>query len=124
MTDEQATLPDSPYYLLHPAFSEFVRQHCRGRFRAVPSITVGHNHDWLPDYGEICAISRALATVDDEDMHEEVQQLIKELLDGSHGRRAQSTANGRPRTERAADLLKRVQEAGYEDLYWPLAELL
>jgi len=71
-------LPDSPFFLIHPALDTFIRaQRTRKPFLQFQHITVGENQIWESRYSTIYEIEKSLQQVEDPHFVESAHQLLR-----------------------------------------------
>jgi hypothetical protein len=79
IADMESTLPDSPYYLLHPALDDHIGQmHVGPDYRLFQHITVGDGQAWEDYFGLFCQIERCLFAIEDAAAVEAGYRLLNE----------------------------------------------
>ena len=77
LNDSLHDLPNSSHYFLHPALSEYIREHrTSGDFRVIQHVLVGENAPWHEFDATICQVERELALIDDMNLRNDVHDLL------------------------------------------------
>jgi hypothetical protein len=77
LTDLESSLPDSPYYLLHPALDEHIRQLRTGpAYHLFQHIIVGDGQPWEDCFDVFCGLERSLFTLDDGAAQDAAYELL------------------------------------------------
>ena len=120
ITDMEFALPNSPFYLVHPALDDHIRQlHAAGSYGLFQHVTVGDGQVWEEYFGAFCDLERCLFSVSDTVVHDAVYRLLAEariVLDSDRKPHLRSVLE-------ASDDLRALREtcveSGLDDLsYW------
>ena len=80
LTHEATELPESPFFLLHPALDTFIRtQRTRRPFLQFQHVPVGDNLLWQPYYPIVMQVERQLQTIEDHQFVDLTHKLVKRV---------------------------------------------
>ncbi len=125
IVDTPCALPHSPYYLIHPALDDHIRQ-----LRTAPPyglfqhITVGDGQVWEEYFGTLCHVERCLFSIEDNVVCDATYRLLNEarlVLDSERRIHLRSVMEA---ADDLALLRRRCSEHGYDDLGYWLEELI
>jgi serine/threonine protein kinase len=125
IADMDSALPDSPYYLLHPALDEHLGQlRLEQEYRLFQHIAVGEGQPWEDYFGLFCDFERSLFAVDDGAAVEAAYRLLCEarvVLESDRQAHLSSVLTASPNYKL---LRERRQSPRFEDVCYWLDELL
>jgi hypothetical protein len=79
IADLEWTVPDSPFYLLHPALDGHISQLHRGPgYRLFQLVTLGDGLEWEDYFGLLCQLERCLFALQDTAVAEAAYRLLSE----------------------------------------------
>lgn len=125
ITDIEFTLPESPYYLIHPALDDHINQ-----LRATPDyglfqhVTVGDGQTWEEYFGAFCDVERCLFRIEDAAVHDAVYRVLNEarlVLDSDRRLHMRSVLEA---SAELAFLREKCAMLGFDDLNYWLEELV
>jgi hypothetical protein len=79
LVDSAAQLPDSPFYLIHPALDSFIRAQRGAGFLQFQLIPVGENIIWEPYFPKLIQIEKQLVKVTDRRFVELAHHVVKRV---------------------------------------------
>lgn len=125
IADVESSLPDSPYYVLHPALDDHIAQlHTSRPYRLFQHVAVGDNQAWEDYFGLFCNLERCLFDLDDAETIEAAYRLLNEartILSSDRRPHLSSILKASPDYRRLAS---RRRDGRSDDLSYWLDELL
>jgi hypothetical protein len=80
LVNSAVELPESPYYLIHPALDSFIRsQRTQQPFLQFQLIPVGENIVWEPYFPTLIQIEKQLVRIDDRRFVDLAHQVVKRV---------------------------------------------
>ncbi|QDU99070.1 protein kinase domain-containing protein [Lignipirellula cremea] len=133
IVEVESALPESPYYLLHPALDDHISQLQLGRrYHLFQHILVGDGQAWEAYFDLFCRLERTLFAIPDKRLHDMAYRVLCDarlVLSSDRARHLRSVLEGsanfqaisRQCEDRNTD---RNEDRNYEELSYWLAELL
>jgi len=125
VNDFESSVPDTPFYLIHPALDGCIRKYrTTGVYNVFHHVVVGHNQPWEDHFGALCSVERILFSISDKQLRDLVHDVLKRV--------GVAAKEGKPERVRAVieaseecELLReKLIEGEYDDLYLWLEELI
>lgn len=114
-------LPDSAYYLIHPALDALIRLRRRSLpYQVSNFIVIGHGLPWLPHFGPLARVESLLRQVATPSMQRRVQTVLQRVTMRATG----ETSHPIRDSEEWRALCEMLEHAGQDDLFLWLEELL